>query len=71
MEDIGGMNMDSIDKIVQKILNAGGEAAFLDDLVRETASVLAAEINSEGLESQVQFLIEQGLEEESILSEVE
>lgn len=62
--------MSNIDSIVEKILAAGGESASLDDLMDETAAVMVSNINSEGLESQVRFLLEQGIPEESILAEV-
>lgn len=60
-----------IKDIVERILNSGGESAHLDDLVHETASVMASNINNGGLEEQVEYLLEQGIPEESIFAEFE
>lgn len=65
-----GDTMADIKEVVERVLALGGEAASLDDLVHETASVTASNINNAGLEAQVEYLLEQGIPEEAIYGEI-
>lgn len=59
--------MNSLKKLKEYFLAQGGESAMLDELVHETASIHASNINNCGVEDQLEYLVENGIPVESIL----
>ncbi len=49
----------------------GIESQMLDDIVNDSASRMASRINNEGMNDQLEFLQQQGVSDEEILSELE
>lgn len=55
--------------VVERLTAAGKGSEDLDDLVHDLASGVASDVNNEGLESQVEWLLEHGMTGEQIVKQ--
>lgn len=58
---------EQISRIAEKLTNTGVCSDVLDEVIHETFSGMASDINNSGIENQVEFLLGQGYTEEQIL----
>jgi hypothetical protein len=63
-------NEEAIAHLVKKLEKAGLDCEDLDDLVHGAASQIGSAINNSGMDSQIEFLLEQGWTKEHILKEL-
>jgi hypothetical protein len=57
-------------KLADNLIKAGKEAKDLDELVHESAALMATHINNNGLYAQLNYLLSIGWSEEEILKKL-